>query len=157
MKTPPYRVDYTKSAIEVYEHAKWKGYKFKTIRNLDSWLAYGWSLLFKRPITDFDIKNLTSFIKKRKNIELKQKHNVPLDINDKLLYCRHTLAKIYIYFTNDRAPECKNPQEKARLEKMLEDIKANKEQREIDDLKQMARRSYIKNYYKLEGRKLIKK
>ena len=150
-------MDYTKSAIEVYEHAKWKGYKFKTIRNLDSglWL----DLLFKRPITDFDIKNLTSFIKKRKNIELKQKHNVPLDINDKASLLQTYIGQDgYIYFYKMiPAPECKNPQEKARLEKMLEDIKANKEQREIDDLKQMARRSYIKNYYKLEGRKLIKK
>lgn len=159
MKTPPYRVDYTKSAIEIYEHAKWKGYKFRKARNLDSWLAYGWSMLFKRTMTDFDIKNLTSFIKKRQHIELKQKHNLPLGINDRISLKQTYIGQDgYIYFFKIMpAPECKNPEERARLEKMLEDIKATKELHEKADLKHMAQRAYIKNYYKLEGTKLIKK
>jgi len=65
---------------------------------------------------------------------------------------------VYIYFYKIMpAPECKNPKERARLEKMLEDIKATKELHEKEDLKHMAQRAYIKNYYKLEGTKLIKK
>jgi len=159
MKTPPYRLDYTQSAIDVYEHAKWKGYKFKRARNLDSWLAYGWSLLFKRTMTDYDIKNLTAFVKKRQHIQLKQKSNIALDTNDRTAL-KHTYIGQdgYIYmFKHIPMPDCKNPKETKRLEQMLEEAKVKREQREEDDLKLMAQRAYIKNYYTLQGTKLIKK
>lgn len=159
MKTPPYRVDYTQSAIDIYEHAKWKCYKFRKARNLNSWLSYGWSMLFKRPVTDFDIKNLTSFIEKRRNIELKQKHNLNLSINE-----RNALKNTYIgqdgyvyMYKLMPFPEPKNPKETARLENLIAEMKTQREKEEREELSHMATKAYIKNYYRLEGTKLIKK
>ena len=38
MNKPDYRIDYTDIALEVYEMAMWKGYKFLKDRTLDAWL-----------------------------------------------------------------------------------------------------------------------
>ena len=85
MNKPDYRIDYTDIALEVYEMAMWKGYKFLKGRTLDAWLQYSWSILFGRKMTDHDLEVLQRFISRKKNIDLKIKCNeVNIKRNGKL-------------------------------------------------------------------------
>lgn len=121
--TPKHRLNYTKQAEDLFHDIKWKKWKFKTFTEFDSWLAYGWSQLFKRPMTDFDIKNLTAFIKKREAVDLKIKCNKALSPKERQFWEeQYITADGCIYMTKMMKPApIKNPKETARLEALLKE------------------------------------
>jgi len=123
MRDINFRFDLTKQAEEIYNHAMYRAWKFKTFTQLDSWLAYGWSMQFKRPITQIDINNLKSFLKKRRNIELKKKYNKPLTFGERQFMEEQWIGKDgYIYMTKMMpCPPIKNPKEHARLLRLLKE------------------------------------
>ena len=124
MKKPDYRIDYTETALEVYEMALWKGYKFLKGRNLDSWLQYSWSLLFGRKMTDHDLEVLQRFIGRKKSIDLKIKCNEKLSHKERNAKTQYIGKDGYIYQNKMiSGAECVNPRELARLEKLMEEAR----------------------------------
>ena len=103
----------------------WKVWRFKTFTQLDSWLMYGWSMLFQRPITQIDINNLKSFLKKRRHIELKKKYNRPLTFGERCFMEEQWIGRDgYIYMTKMMpVPPIKNMKEHLRLEALLKEAR----------------------------------
>tara|TARA_B100001123_G_C14977253_1_gene894114 strand:- start:99 stop:545 length:447 start_codon:yes stop_codon:yes gene_type:complete len=135
------------------EIAKWKGYKFKKSRKLDSWLKYGWGMLFRRSMTDFDIKQLKHFLDKRFWIDIKEKTGDGLTIREESISRQYIGADGYIYMNKQlyREPWRKWQKETNRLEKLMEKAKEEREVRYLEyekrHLEEMARTAYIKNYF----------
>ena len=125
MRDIKFRADFTKQAEEIYQHAMWKAWKFKTFTQLDSWLAYGWSMLFKRPITQIDINTLKSFLKKRRHVELKKKYNRPLTFGERSFMQEQWIGRDgFIYMTKMiPVPPIKNMKEHLRLEALLREAR----------------------------------
>jgi hypothetical protein len=170
MKEPPYKEDYTQLAKDTLEIARYKGYKFRKARKLDSWVKFAWSALFRRKITDFDIETLKRFLEKRESVNEKVKLN-KIAGDDKYRKIGHT-DRIhqnqfigndgYIYM-NKMMYQGKdnNPTETKRLNELLKEAKADKEKRfegyEQKLLKEQARNLWFNNHYYLKDRKLYKK
>ena len=162
MTIPDYRIDYTKTTQEVYDSTMYKGYKFRKDRNFDSWLTFSWSMLFKRKMTPFDIMALKSFLKKKRDLDLKIKCNRKLGYEDQMLLTQYVGKDGYIYMNKMVSPlEKSNPKETARLEKVLEEYKHAREKRyeeyERRCLKDMSRRAYINNHYVVKGTKIYRR
>jgi hypothetical protein len=123
--TRQFRLNYTKQAEELYQHAMYKGWKFRTFTSLDSWLAYGWSMLFQRPLSELDINNLKHFLEKRRNIDLKIKYKKNLTSTERHFMQEQWIGKDgYIYMTKMMpCPPVRNPKETERLEQLLEQTK----------------------------------
>lgn len=157
MKKPDYRIDYTETALEVYEMALWKGYKFLKGRNLDSWLQYSWSLLFGRKMTDHDLEVLQRFIGRKKSIDLKIKCNEKLSHKERNAKTQYIGKDGYIYQNKMiSGAECVNPRELARLEKLMEEARKNRlaryEEFEIRHLNEMAQKQWFNNQeFKYKG------
>ena len=157
MKKPDYRIDYTDTALEVYEMALWKGYKFLKGRNLDSWLQYSWSLLFGRKMTDHDLEVLQRFIGRKKTIDLKIKCNEKLSHKERNAKTQYIGKDGYIYQNKMiSGAECVNPRELARLEKLMEEARKNRlaryEEFEIRHLNEMAQKQWFNNQeFKYKG------
>jgi len=150
MPIPNHRINYTKSAQEVYDMAQYKGYKFLKSRKLDSWLSYGWSILFMRPMTDFDITAIKGFLTKKKALDLKIKCNEKLSHSDRMFQNNFIGADGYIYMNKMICGgELKNPKETARLNKLLKqaekDRLARYEEYEIKHLHEMAQKQKFNN------------
>ncbi|MDC0198609.1 hypothetical protein OAJ85_00430 [Pseudomonadota bacterium] len=160
-KIPDYRIDYTATTKDIYDTAKWKGYKYLKGRNLDSWLSYGWSMLFKRKMNDHDLRVLQDFLQQRENVEYKIKHGLKLDYKDRVIQNRYIGKDGYIYMNKMMYPLPKsNPKETARLEKLLEQAKEDKlkryEEYEMRCLQEMSRKAWINNHYKVIGKKIYR-
>ena len=152
MPIPNYRIDYTKSAEEVFEMAQWKGYKFLKGRKLDSWLSYGWSILFKRPMTDFDISALKGFLTKKKALDLRIKCKEKLSHNERMFKNNFIGADGYVYINKMMCTQdTVNPKETARINKLLkqaeQDRLARFEEYEIKHLHEMAQKQKFNNIY----------
>jgi len=162
MQTPKHRIDYTAQAQDIYDHALWKGYKFIKGRNLDSWLSYGWAMLFQRSITDFDITQLKSFLKKKNEVDIKFKSGCKLSHNERSFRTNYIGADGYVYINKmmQNAPD-KNPEETLRINKLLSEAKENRlaryEEYEMKALKEMAHKQYIDNTYVVKGTKIFKR
>ena len=160
MPIPKHRIDYTKSAQEVYDMATYKGYKFLKSRNLDSWLAYGWSMLFQRPMTDFDLTSLKAFLEKKKAVDLRIKCNEKLSHNERMFNNNFIGADGYVYINKMMCGgEIVNPKETARLNKLLKqaekDRLARYEEYEIKHLHEMATKQKFNNArHTYKGRKI---
>jgi len=157
MKKPDYRIDYTDTALEVYEMALWKGYKFLKGRSLDAWLQYSWSLLFGRKMTDHDLEVLQRFVSRKKNIDLKIKCNEKLSHKERNAKTQYIGKDGYIYQNKMiSGTECMNPKELARLEKLMEEARKNRlaryEEFEIRHLNEMAQKQWFNNQeFKYKG------
>ena len=116
-KIPDYKVDYTNVAREVYDIAKYKGYKFLKGRTLDAWLQYGWSILFERKMNDHDLRVLQHFLKKRDNIIFKrEKLNLKLNYEEREFQNRYIGKDGYIYMNKMIYPlEKVNPKKQKDL------------------------------------------
>ena len=162
-KIPDYKVDYTNVAREVYDIAKYKGYKFLKGRTLDAWLQYGWSILFQRKMNDHDLRVLQHFLKKRDNIIFKrEKLNQKLNYEEREFQNRYIGKDGYIYMNKMIYPlEKVNPKEterlKALLEKAKEDRLARYEEYEMRCLHEMSRKAWINNHYEVRGMKIYKR
>ena len=123
--TRHFRLNYTKQAEELYQHAMYKGWKFRTFTSFDSWLSYGWSMLFQRPLSDLDINNLKHVLEKRRHIDLKIKYKKTLTSGERHFMQEQWIGKDgYIYMTKMMTrPPLVNPKETARLEALLEQAK----------------------------------
>ena len=157
MAIPDYRIDYTDTALVVYEMAMWKGYKFLKKRNLESWLQYAWSILFRRKMTDHDLRVLQHFIKQKKSVDLKIKCNQRLNHKERNFTTQYIGKDGYIYMNKMMiSGEVVNPKETARLEKLLQQAEkerlARYEEYEIRHLNEMARRQWFNNQdFKYKG------
>jgi len=140
--------------------ALYKGYKFIKGRNLDSWLSYGWSILFERPMSDFDITAIKGFLTKKKSLDLKIKCNEKLTHNDRVFKNNFIGRDGYIYMNKMMCNgELVNPKETARLNKLLKqaekDRLARYEEYEIKHLHEMAQKQKFNNAgYTYKGRKI---
>ena len=156
--------DYTSVATEIFEATKYKGYKFRKDRQLKSWLTYSFGLLFKRPMTEWDINMLVHTIEQRKDIENKLlcKGFNKLSYEERTnLKCKWIGADGYVYFRKvipHNQAQCKKWE--IRDQHMFDDLKVRKEKRleqEMLELKSMARKQYIRNNYYVKGRKIFKR
>jgi hypothetical protein len=150
MAIPDYRIDYSDTALEVYEMAMWKGYKFLKGRNLDSWLQYAWSILFQRKMTEHDIRMLKDFITTKKKVDLKIKCKQRLDHKERNFTTQYIGKDGYVYMNKMMiSGELVNPKETARLQKLLEEAKeerlARYEEYEIRHLNEMSRKAWFNN------------
>jgi len=162
MAIPEYRIDYTKATQDVYNHALWKGYKFRKGRNLDSWLSFAWSMLFQRKMTPFDLMALKSFLEKKKALDLKIKCNQKLNYEDQMFKTQYVGKDGYIYMNKMvNRLEMTNPKETARLNKKLEEYSEAREKRfeeyEKRCLKEMSQKAYINNHYIVKGNKIYRR
>ena len=95
--------------------------KIKAIIHTAAQPSHDWAI--KEPMTDFDIKNLTAFIKKREAVDLKIKCKKALSPKERqFMLEQHIGADGYIYMTKMMRPApIKNPKETARLEALLKE------------------------------------
>jgi len=160
MAIPDYRIDYSDTALEVYEMAMWKGYKFLKRRNLDSWLQYAWSILFQRKMTEHDLEMLKRFIKNKKQVDLKIKCNQKLTHKERNFLGQYIGKDGYVYMNKMITNGVRvNPKETARLEKLLEEAQkerlARYEEYEIRHLHEMSRKAWFNNQeFTYKGNKL---
>ena len=160
MPLPNHRINYTKSAEEVFEMAMWKGYKFLKGRKLDSWLSYGWSMLFKRPITEFDLKNLKHFLQKKRALDLKIKCKDRLSHNDRMFQNSFIGKDGYIYMNKMMCSgDFSNPRETARINKLLKQAETDRlaryEEYDLRHLHEMAQKQKFNNAeYTFKGKKI---
>ena len=149
MPTPNHRIDFTTEAQDIYDHALFKGYKFLKSRNLDSWLSYGWSMLFKRTMTDFDIKNLQGFLAKKKILDLAIKTNQKLSHADRNFDNQYIGSDGYVYMNKMMTARKQSSEQEAKIEKLLIEAKENRlrryEEYEVRHLNEMALKSYLDN------------
>ena len=163
MKLPPHRIDYTKSAQDIYDSAMYKGYKFIKGRELDSWLQYGWSMLFRRKMTDHDLDVLPKFLKKRLWMDIKIKGNDKLSHKERMFNQQFIGADGYIYMNKMMCGGTpSNPIETARIEKLLEQAKIDRlaryEEYEMRMLKEMAEKKRFNDQgFTYKGIKLIRR
>lgn len=160
MPIPDYRIDYTETALEVYEMAMWKGYKFLKGRNFDSWLQLAWSMLFHRKMNDHDIRMLKGFITTKKRVDLKIKCNERLNHKERNFTTQYIGKDGYVYMNKMMiSGEVVNPKETARINKLLKKVEqerlARYEESEIRDLNEMARKQWFNNQdFKYKGYKV---
>ena len=152
MPIPEHRINYTKIAEDVLDIAKYKGYKFYKHRKLDSWLKLGWGTLFRRTMTDYDIKALKHFIDRKFWLDIKLKTGTKLGYEETYFMNQYIGKDGYIYMNKRIYPlEITNPKETKRLEKITEKSKEERAERFLEYekryLKEMARTAYIKNTY----------
>ncbi|MDA0843725.1 MAG: hypothetical protein O3C07_03270 [Bacteroidetes bacterium] len=163
MKLPPHRIDYTKLAQDIYDSAMYKGYKFIKGRNLDSWLQYGWSMLFRRKMTDHDLEVLPRFLKKRLWLDIKIKGNEKLSPKERMFNNQYIGADGYIYMNKMMCSgEPINPKETARLNKLMEQYKQDRlaryEEYEMRMLKEMAEKKRFNDQgFTYKGIKLVRR
>ena len=117
---PKHRLDYTDTAIAIFDHAK-RIYNFRNGRNLDSYLAKGWGELFKRPMTIIDLNNLKAFVKKKKFQNEKVKRLGAVRTHEDSYWENQIIGQDgFVYMTKMiTPPPTPNPKETERLEKLL--------------------------------------
>ena len=163
MNLPPHRIDYTKPAQEIHDSAMYKGYKFLKGRNLDSWLQYGWSMLFKRKMNDHDLEVLQRFLKKRLWLDIKIKGNERLSAKERMFNNQYIGADGYVYMNKMMCSgQPINPKETARLNKLIEQYKqerlARYEEYEMRCLKEMAEKKWFNDQgFTYKGIKLVRR
>ena len=164
MHLPPHRIDYTKHAQDIYDSAMYKGYKFIKGRNLDSWLQYGWSMLFRRKMTDHDLEVLPRFLKKRLWLDIKIKGNENLSAKERNFNNQFIGADGYIYMNKMMCGSLSpvNPKETERLNKLIEQYKherlARFEEYEMRMLKEMAEKKWFNDQgFTYKGIKLVRR
>ena len=125
MRNPTFKTDYTNLAEDIYQQVMWKGWKFKTFTSLEGWLAWQWSILFKRPLCHRDVVTLKSFLEKRRRINLKIKCKQALTKNERQFMAEQWIDKEgYICMTKMMpCPPIRNPKENQRLEQLLKQTK----------------------------------
>lgn len=149
MPKPNHKIDYTILAQEVYDSAMYKGYKFLKHRNLDSWLYYGWSMLFKRPMTDFDVKNLQHFISKKKLLDLAIKTGSKLSHTERKFENQFIGADGYAYMNKMMCNGQINLKESERLDGLLKQVEKDRlaryEEYKIKHLHEMSQKQKFNN------------
>lgn len=153
MQTPRHRLNYTKQAKDVYTHAC-KCYNFRKGRSREGFLMYGWSMLFQRKMSDFDIKNLTDFIKKHDFTEEKKQKGLTLTFQEKnFIETRYIGADGYIYMNKMLTPK-NEPRHDPHIEAQLKLAKEKRAQMaeyyERMCLKEMAINAYVNNKIRYE-------
>ena len=153
MQKPIYRLDYTKQAKDVYKHAS-RCYNFRKGRSREGFLMYGWSMLFKRKMSEIDIQNLTDFIKRHDFAEEKKQKGLKLSFQENnFIKTRYIGGDGYIYMnkmiTSSKEP-INDPHIQAQLKLAKEKRAKMAEYYERMMLKEMAVNAYVNNKIRYE-------
>ena len=158
------RDDYTSLALEIYDSTLYKGYKFRKDRNLNSWLAYSWGILFKRELTENQIGHLVHTCKQRRDINLKMLNKGFSGLNhEERINLKHKWigSDGYVYmrkiipFNEEQARKWEK-----RDQYMFDELaerKARELEQEKKDLKWEATKLYVSSHYYIKNGKIYER
>ena len=158
------REDYTSLALEIYDKTLYQGYKFRKDRNLNSWLAYSWGLLFKRELTDSQIEHLIHTCKQRRDINLKVlskgykklSHEERINLKHKWIGSDgYVYMRKIVPFNEQQVKEW--AERDAPLFEALEERKAKALEQEKKDLKWEAMKLYASTHYTIKNGKIYER
>lgn len=156
--------DYTSVALEIYDKTLYHGYKFRKDRNLNSWLAYSWGILFKRELTENQINMLVHTCKERSQLDLKVKtqgfgklnHKERTNFKNKWIGSDgYVYMRKIIPFNEAKVKEWED-----RDKPLFDDLEKRKKlalEQEKKDLHWDAQKAYARNYFYLKDGKIYER